>query len=211
MAKRNGDHVADTETPVEMWHGSLHEHRLRQSDHIAHAAMGIITKDGMAGLSMSAIADASGMSRQTLYKYFPDLESVLLGMAGAAGAMDAQLAERIESEADPARALSIVVESVLTAAAAGHPSPIALETTLPPGARADLQEHEDRTEALVVGLVRRGLEAGSFKADLDPELDGRIVYRTMLAVHDLAAEPGTDLDRLTVHVTGAVMRIVGVE
>ena len=191
-----------------IWQGSLSEHRARQADHVATVAMGVIARDGIVALSMSTLADAAGISRQTLYKYFPDVDTVLAAMAAMAGAGIAELAGRVEAEADPRDGLNVFVSAVLSAAAAGHPSPLALEAAVPATAREVMREHESEAERLVVALLRRGREDGSFRSDLDPDLDGRIIYRAVLAAHDLAAVDGVDVDALSDHLAGDMLRIV---
>lgn len=192
----------------DVWSGSLSVHRARQAEHIAHVAMGIIASDGIAGLSMSALAEGSGISRQTLYKYFPDVEAVLAALAALGTAGIDELAVRIDAQADPGAGLRVFVEAMVESAAAGHPSPAALTAALPARARAAMRAHEAEVEQLVVELLRRGRDDGSFRADLDPALDGRIVYRAVVATHDLALESGLDPDRLGEHVSAAVLRMV---
>jgi AcrR family transcriptional regulator len=190
------------------WDDTLSEHRQRQAEHIAASAMAIIARDGVSALTMSAIADEAGISRQTLYKYFPDVDAVLLGMTRLSEGMESDLAERAERAEDATAGLLVYVEASLAAAAAGHPSPTALASTLPPEARASLQAHVDRSEALVVRLMRRGLEDGSFRSDLDPELDGRLVYGMVMAAHGVAERTPVDARRLAEHVARSVLRVV---
>lgn len=180
---------------------------MRQAHHIVGAAMEIIASDGMAGLSMSAIAETAAVSRQTLYKYFSDVDAVLVGLATMASEMDAQLADGM-AEQDPMAALELYTRSTLDAAAAGHPSPLALESALPSQTRDEFRRHAERAEALVIDVLRRGVAEGSFRSDVDPALDGRIIHRMVLACHDLAAEPGADLERLVERVVAAVGRTV---
>ena len=71
-----------------------------------------------------------------------------------------------------------------------------------------MRAHEAEAEQLVVELLRRGRDEGSFRVDLDPELDGRIVYRAILAAHELVVGEGIDLERLTEHLSDDMLRIV---
>ena len=59
--------------------------------------------------------------------------------------------------------------------------------------------------------MRRGLEDGSFRSDLDPELDGRLVYGMVMAAHDLAERTPVDASRLAEHVAKSVFRVVAVK
>ncbi len=191
--------------------GTLSAQRARTADGIVHAAMGIIATDGIAGLNMSALADAAGVSRQTLYKYFPDVDAVLAGMAAVGSDGIAELADRLDTLDEPREALRALVAAVLEAAAAGHPSPLVLAAAIPPSAREAVRDHERATEALVIGLLRRGCTSGAFRADLDPELDGRFIYRATLAAHDLVLEAGVDVASLIERVATDLLRMVQVE
>ncbi len=193
---------------TELWHDSLSAHRVRTAERIAGVAMSIIASRGIAGLTMSALADAAGVSRQTLYKYFPDVDAVLAEMAAIGSAGITELADRIDAEDDPREGLRVFVAAILESAAAGHPSPIALAAAVPASAREAMRSHEEAAEALVIGLLRRGRDAGVFRADLDAELDGRLIYRAAFSAHDLAVEPGADIPALSRHVSSDLLRIV---
>jgi len=60
----------------------LDEHRAQQRQRILDVALALLVERGMAGLTMSAIADQAGMSRPTLYHYFPDVDAVLAAWVG---------------------------------------------------------------------------------------------------------------------------------
>jgi AcrR family transcriptional regulator len=158
---------------------------------------------------MSRLADEAGISRQTLYKYYPDVDAVLEGIAAVGGAGVAELARMVEAEADPRVALYVFVASVLAAAAAGHPSPMALAAAVPASSREVVRAHEEAAEAIVIDIIRRGRACGAFRADADPQLDGRFIYRATFAAHELAAEQGADADALARHVTDDLLRMLG--
>lgn len=196
-----------TDSP-DLWHGTLSAHRAKTSDSIIGAAVGIVAREGIAGLSMSALADAAGVSRQTLYKYFADVDAVLAGMAAAGSAGMAHLSDRIDAESDPREGLHVFVAAILEAATAGHPSPLALAAAVPASSREAMRGHEQEAEAIVIGLLRRGRDTGALRADLDPELDGRIIYRAAFSASDLALEPGADVPSLARHVSDDLLRMV---
>ena len=192
-------------------HGPLSEKRSRTVHGILGAAMQIVMEEGVAGLSMSAIAERAGVSRQTLYSYYPDVEAVLAGVVAMGDEGDAELIERLQDENDARLALGSFVDAMVATAASGHPSPTALTVALPVTLRRALAEHAQQTERLVVELLRRGQEDGSFRADLDPALDGRLLFRATLAVAELAAEPGMDQQRMAQHLKTALLRAVAAE
>ena len=172
--------------------------------------MGIIVRDGVAGLSMSGLAASAGISRQALYSYFADVEAVLAAMAALASDTINELASAIETQDDPRAGLRLLVGGVLGAAAAGFPSPVLLASTLPAAMRSSVEAHQRSADALVISLLRRGRDAGVFRADLDPELDGRIICRAVIAMHDLASERALDIEDLADHLAANLLRIVTV-
>ena len=116
--------------------GDLSEKRAHTVDGILSTAMVIVTEEGMAALSMSTLAARAGVSRQTLYTYFPDVEAVLTGMARMGEASTLELADRMRAEEDARAALGSFVSAAVKSARMGHPSLIAITAALP----AELEE-----------------------------------------------------------------------
>jgi AcrR family transcriptional regulator len=54
-----------------------HDERVRQ---LLDATCAIIVEDGVAAVTLTAIAKRSGVSRQWLYEFFPDLESIYVSL-----------------------------------------------------------------------------------------------------------------------------------
>ncbi|MFC0082259.1 TetR/AcrR family transcriptional regulator [Aciditerrimonas ferrireducens] len=59
------------------WASAVEAHRAAQRDVVLDAALELLRERGLAGLTMSALADRAGVSRATLYHYFPDVDHVL--------------------------------------------------------------------------------------------------------------------------------------
>lgn len=192
-------------------HETLSEKRSLTVGGILAAAMHIVTAEGIAGLSMSSLASRAGVSRQTLYNYFPDIDAVLTGLLEMGNAGAAELAGRVQAEADPRVALRIFVAALVEAVALGHPSPMALAAALPAALREAMAEHEEQAEQLLVDVLRRGRDDGVFRADVDPELDGRILYRAAFAGSELAGRAGIESDRLTRHLSADLLRMVAAD
>jgi len=197
--------MADETTPADVWGESLSDHKVRQADQLANTALHIVATDGMPALSMSAIAEEAGVSRQTLYRYFPDVESVLTH-AMASSSLHPHL-EKVTSADSPSEQLDAFVVLALEAAASGHPLASQYEQSLPPEARQAVREHMLQIEQLVIGIVSKGVSDGSFAANLHPAIDGALLYRFILSAHDMAADK-TDTAVLIEHVIGSVHRLV---
>jgi AcrR family transcriptional regulator len=193
---------------TEPWGGELSARRLRTAERIALVAARIIDRDGIAALSMSRLAEESRVSRQTLYQYFPDVDAVLEGIASVGAAGVDELAQAVEAAPSSREALHVFVSAVLEAAAAGHPSPMALLAAVPASSREVIRGHEEAVEDIVSGLIRRGQASGEIRPDVEPELDGKLIYRATLAAHDLAASPAADVGALARHVADGLFRML---
>ena len=186
----------------------LSERRSRTLGSILAAAMLIVSEEGIAGLTMSALAARAGVSRQTLYNYYPDVDSVLAGMVEMGDAGTVELARRVEAEADARAALVLLVAAAVESVQSGHPSLSALTAAMPAELRSTMQGHEERAEDLVAEVLRRGLREGVFRADLDPELDGRIIHRAAFAGAELARREGVDPAQLVERLSDDLWRAV---
>jgi AcrR family transcriptional regulator len=95
-----------------LWNETIEEHRRAVHDATLDAFAALIGEHGLASLTMSQLASAAGIGRATLYKYFPDIESVLVAWHERQIARHLHLLEQARDAADgPAARL----EAVLTA------------------------------------------------------------------------------------------------
>lgn len=60
-----------------LWNETIEEHRHAVYEATLDATAALIAKHGLLALTMSQIAVETGIGRATLYKYFPDVESIL--------------------------------------------------------------------------------------------------------------------------------------
>jgi len=180
--------TAIPQAPDHSWKKSLGDHKKRQGDEIAQVAVAIMMNRGVAALSMSSVAKEAGISRQTLYRYYPDIDHVLAAAIASEGGLSLHL-EEVSQAGTVIEQLEMLVELILGAAAGGHPSPASMSEMLSPEVRRTVRDHANRVEDFVVGVVETGVADGSFDSSIDPRIDGRIVHRLVLAAHDLAADP----------------------
>ena len=61
-----------------MWEGSIASHRRAVQAAVLDAAAALVAERGVTGVSMSEVAKRTGLGRATLYKYFPDVDSILV-------------------------------------------------------------------------------------------------------------------------------------
>ena len=61
-----------------LWNGTIRAHRAAVNDAILDTTAALVAKHGLRSVTMSQIAEQTGIGRATLYKYFPDVEAILL-------------------------------------------------------------------------------------------------------------------------------------
>jgi AcrR family transcriptional regulator len=95
-----------------LWNETIKEHRRAVNDAALDAFAALIGEHGLASVTMSQIASAAGIGRATLYKYFPDIESVLIAWHERQIARHLHLLEQARDAADgPAARLEAVLSA----------------------------------------------------------------------------------------------------
>lgn len=155
--------------------------RTQQSASIAATALALIVENGAAALTMAAIASAAGISRQTLYRYYPDIDAVLVGVAEFVASHDEQFEAAVLQQADPRARLDVFVRTVILGGGHGKEGSESLRVTLPPRAREVLARHEDRIARLLAEILQAGIDDGAFRHDLRPSADAPLILGLVAA------------------------------
>jgi AcrR family transcriptional regulator len=61
-----------------LWNQTIEAHRAAVREAILDATWALVAEHGLASVTMSQIAEETGIGRATLYKYFPDVEGILV-------------------------------------------------------------------------------------------------------------------------------------
>jgi AcrR family transcriptional regulator len=104
--------VAYTGGVPKLWTETIQAHRHQVRDAILDTTWELVATHGLLSVTMSQIAETTGIGRATLYKYFPDVEAILLAWheRHVSGHL-AQLAELRDQAGDPAQRLRAVLEA----------------------------------------------------------------------------------------------------
>ena len=95
---------------VMQWDSAVTNYKSSQRDRIIDTLAELIFEDGLVGLSMAKLARSSGLSRQTLYNYFPDIETALISYVNTKSIyLDTQIRELLSIIDDPTEKLDAVV------------------------------------------------------------------------------------------------------
>lgn len=163
--------------------------RSAQADEaIARATIESIVAYGFEGMSMEGVAAAAGVSKATLYRRYASKEEMVVSIVSSLrppgpppdqGSVLADLAKLVSGQQERTGDMGARVVPKLIAAAL---------TT--PDLREVLSERMiDPFRAVLAEIVRRGIQRGELRADLDIEtavdlLHGPLVYRLILAGGD---------------------------
>lgn len=158
----------------------------------------------MPNVSMSAVAEAAGVSRQTLYNHYPDLESIVLDAARSQITQARSfISAAIEAAPDAAAALEVFVRGTL----ADPNGRVVTGSGMSPDREVEVLEllepiHQDLRTILV-----RGVEDGSFRSDLIPEDVSEVMFHMIGAGRRLIAM-GRDPARIAEAVASLMQRSV---
>ncbi len=61
-----------------LWNETIKAHRAAVRDAILETTVALVAEHGLTSATMSQIAEEAGIGRATLYKYFPNVEAILL-------------------------------------------------------------------------------------------------------------------------------------
>jgi AcrR family transcriptional regulator len=61
-----------------LWNDTIEEHRRGVREATLETTAALVAKHGLRSVTMSQIAETTGIGRATLYKYFPDVEAILV-------------------------------------------------------------------------------------------------------------------------------------
>jgi len=106
-----------------LWNATIEAHRREVRDAILDTTAALVAEHGLRAVTMSQIAEDTGIGRATLYKYFSDVEAILVAWheRQIAGHLD-HLAEARDQAGDPGERLEavLVAYALISHEAHGH-------------------------------------------------------------------------------------------
>jgi AcrR family transcriptional regulator len=151
-----------------LWTETIETHRREVRDAILDSAAGL-AEEGLRSVTMSRIAEQTGIGRATLYKYFPDVEAILHAWhERQIGAHLAYLEEVRDRAGDPGRRLEAVLSAyaLITQQSRGHH-----DTELAAFLHRDHQIAEAQGELrdLIRELLVDAARTGDVRSDVTPD------------------------------------------
>ena len=169
-----------------LWSETIEEHRRAIHDATLDTTAALIHEHGLAAVTMSQIAAATGIGRATLYKYFPDVEAILMAWHERHIALHLRLLTAARDAADtPAEQLDAVLEAYALIQHQHHGTelPVSLLHRGEHVARARQQLQD-----LVADLLATGAGAGEIRSDIAPDELAGYCLHALTAAGALPAE-----------------------
>ena len=172
-----------------LWDETIEEHRRAVREAVLDTTAALVAQRGLRAVTMSEIAEKTGIGRATLYKYFPDVETILA--AWHQGQIDhhlAQLNQIRDQIAIPAERL----EAVLTAYAHIQQERVRHHHDQTHGREfADLLHSDPQVDqsqrelhAMIRNLITDAIKSGTVRDDIPPnELASYCIHALNAAGH----------------------------
>lgn len=152
-----------------LWEETIEAHRREVSGAILDSTATLVAEHGLLSVTMSQVAEETGIGRATLYKYYPDVASILIAWheRQLVGHLD-ELTQARDRAEEPREGLKAVLE---TYAFIQHNLRQVHTTEL--AAHLHNGEHYARAEEHIRGLfrdlLREATETGDVRNDVTPE------------------------------------------
>jgi AcrR family transcriptional regulator len=183
-----------------LWDETIETHRAAVHDAIMETTVALVTEHGLRSVTMLQIAEGAGIGRATLYKYFPDVEVILVAWheRHVTGHME-HLAALRDAPGDAIVRLKAVLDAYALIQQKRHATEL--------GALLHRDEHVGRAQQhlsdLLKDLLVEGVQAGDVRDDVSPgELASFCIY-ALAAASRLPSEAAV---RRLVEVTLAGLR-----
>lgn len=167
-----------------LWDQTIEAHRQAVHDAVLAAAGALVAERGLRAVTMSEVAQLTGIGRATLYKYFPDVETMLAAWheRQIRGHLD-QLGAVVATDGNAAERLSAVLREFARLSAERHGDGLA--TLFHRGAHIGKAQLELRE--LVRRLVAEGAAAGHLRDDVPAEELADYCLHAVTAARSLAS------------------------
>lgn len=149
-----------------LWNETIEAHRRAVRDATLDATAALVAEGGLTSVTMSQIAQRTGIGRATLYRYFPDVEAILVAWHERQVTGHLQhLAEVRDKTGDAGGRLEAVLEAFALVSHERHDTELA--------ALLHRGEHVVRAQQQLSDLVRdlliEGAATGALRNDVAPD------------------------------------------
>lgn len=170
-----------------LWNQTIDAHRVQVRDAILDAAAALAFEQGLRGVTMSQVAERAGIGRATLYKYFPDVETIL--RTWHARRIDAHLGELVkvrDGQGSATGRLDAVLAAYAHIAHQTGSHDRELVTFLHPDEQ--IVNARNQLRELIRQLIEEGAATGELRTDVPPEELAAYCLHALSAAADATSE-----------------------
>ena len=168
-----------------LWNETIEAHRTAVGEAILDATAALVAERGLVAVTMSQIAESAGIGRATLYKYFGDVDAILVAWHERQVAAHLRHLVGIRDHAgDPGRRLEAVLEAYALISQKQHGGE--LVALLHRGEHVARAHGELR--ALVRDLVADAAAVGDIRDDVAPDELAVFCLHALTAAADLQSK-----------------------
>lgn len=170
-----------------LWEETVDAHRREVREAILHTTAALVAERGLRAVTMSQIAERTGIGRATLYRYFPDVDAVLLAWHDDQITGHLAQLEEIRDAAEPPDRLRAVLEAyaLLSHRSHGH-----YDADLDAFLHGDHQVERARHQVcdLVRDVLAEGAQRGTVRDDVPPDELAGYCVNALAAAGSLPSE-----------------------
>jgi AcrR family transcriptional regulator len=168
-----------------LWSETVEGHRAAVRDATLDATAALVAERGLSSVTMSEVASRAGVGRATLYKYFPDVDSILEAWhERQIGDHLHQLTEIRDKGTDPREQLEAVLNAFASLTHHAGDSDIAL---LLHQSRQVSEAHRELHQ-LIEDLIADGAKAGQLRDDIPPRELATFCLHALAAASNLTTK-----------------------
>lgn len=168
-----------------LWNETIDAHRRAVRDATLDATAALVAKHGLLSVTMAKIAEETGIGRATLYKYFPDVEAILVAWheRQVTGHLEHLIAIR-DQDGTPGERLKAVLEAYAFISHKHHGTELA--------AHLHRGEHVARAQQQLSDFIRdllaEGAKTGGFRDDIAPSELATYCLHALAAASSLSSK-----------------------
>jgi AcrR family transcriptional regulator len=168
-----------------LWNETIEAHRREVREAILETTWALVAERGLRSVTMSQIAEKTGIGRATLYKYFPDVEAILVAWheRHVTGHLE-HLAELRDKAGDAGERLEAVLKAYALIQHKRHTTELA--------ALLHRDEQVARAQQHLTDIIRdlltEGAQTGDVRGDIAPEELASYCLHALTAASSLPSE-----------------------
>ncbi|WRZ94489.1 TetR/AcrR family transcriptional regulator [Streptomyces sp. NBC_01007] len=171
-----------------LWNETIDAHRAAVRNAVLETTATLVAENGLTSVTMSRIAKDSGIGRATLYKYFPDVDSILLAwherQIGHHLDHLAEVRDRAEGADERLEAVLRAFALISRASRRHHDGDLAAFLHRD----SQLAEAQQRLHGMIEELLTEGAQAGVIRGDIAPGELASYCLHALTAAGDLPSE-----------------------